>query len=215
MKTAITILTLTLLILSCKDNRNTAATNDTQNIQQNTQDSLTNKENKKTRPLFDIFYENESLKLYGDTTIEKHKIYNVLLKFEPYISFDDFKVTKIDHKKYAKLDLKSSKGANNFRTVLRSAFSQDHANFAGHYSFVYWGCGTTCQSSSIIDRKTGKVYDSPGASLGYDFRVDSRLLIANPPDSTGFYNDDAYSKPSIYIFDEQTKTFTERQPTLE
>lgn len=175
------------------------------------QDSLTNTQTKNTRPTIDLIHETENLKLYGDTTIDKDKISYALIKFEPYIGFEDYKVNSVDHKKYAELDLKSNKYASNFRTRLKEGYSSDTANFAGHYSFVYWGCGSPCQSSLVIDRKTGKIYDSPSASLGYDFRVDSRMLIVNPPDTSGFYFDCSYCKPIIYIFDEQTKTFIEQQ----
>ncbi len=152
--------------------------------------------------------------MYGDTTIDKDKISYASIKFEPYIGFYEFKVISVDHKKYAELDLKSNKYANNFRTRLKEGYSSDSANFAGHYSFVYWGCGSPCQSSLVIDRKTGKIYDSPGATLGYDFRVNSKMLIVNPPDTSGFYDDCFHCKPLIYIFDEQTKSFNERKRKL-
>lgn len=206
MKTTIAI--LTILTLSCKDNRKSVSTENQQIIEP---DSLNNTQTKKARSTIDIIFETENLKLYGDTTIDKKKISYPSIKFEPYIGFDDFKVKAIDHKKYTDLDLKSNKRANNFRTRLREGFKADTANFAGHYTFVYFGCGSPCQASLVIDRKTGKVYDSPSASLGYDFRVDSKMLIVNPPDTSGFYDYCSYCKPIIYIFDEQTKTFNERR----
>jgi hypothetical protein len=172
---------------------------------------LTNTQTKKSRPTIDLIYETESLKLYGDTTIDKDKISYASLKFEPYIGFEDFKVTKIDNRRYADLDLKSNEIAYSYRTRLREGYKADTANFAGHYTFVYFGCGSPCQGSLLIDRRTGKIYDSPSASLGYAFRIDSKMLIVNPPDTSGFYDDCFYCKPIIYIFDEQTKTFKERQ----
>ena len=174
--------------------------------------SLTQKQEQKSRPIIDIILETDNFKLYGDTSIEKDKISYASFKFESYISFNDFKVRLIDNRKYAELDLKSNKGANYFRTRLREAYNSDTANFAGHYTFVFWGCGSPCQRSMLIDRKTGKIYDAPEASLGYDFRVNSRMLIVNPTDSDGFYDDCAYCKPIIFIFDERTKTFRERKP---
>ena len=208
MKITIAILTLTVLTFSCKDNGRTVKIENAQIIEQ---ESLTITQLQKTRLTIDLIHETENLKLYGDTTIDKDKISFASIKFEPYISFGDFKVSSVDHKKYADLDLKSNKDASSFQTRLKEGYSSDTANFAGHYSFVYWGCGSPCQSSLVIDRKTGKIYDSPGASLGYDFRVDSKMLIVNPPDTSGFYDDCIYCKPIIYIFDEQTKTFNERQ----
>ncbi|HMS66831.1 MAG TPA: hypothetical protein PKD18_01785 [Saprospiraceae bacterium] len=208
MKTEIAILTLIILALSCKDNGEAVTAENNLIIEQ---DSLTRTKSQKTRPTIDLIHETENLKLYGDTTIDKDKISYASIKFEPYVGFDDFKVNSVDNKKYADLDLKSNKDANNFRTMLTMGYSSDTANFAGHYSFIYWGCGSPCQSSLLIDRRTGKIYNSPGASLGYDFRVGSKMLIVNPPDTNGFYDDCIYCKPIIYIFDEQTKTFKERQ----
>jgi hypothetical protein len=129
------------------------------------------------------------------------------------VSFNDFEVSEVDNKRYANLDLKSNKYANSFRTRLRDGYAADTTNFAGHYTFVIWGCGTECQMSMIIDRRTGKIYDSPEASCGYDFTADSRMLIVNPPDTSGSYSDDNFinCKPTIFIFDEQTKTFDERR----
>ena len=208
MKTAIAILTLAFLTLSCKVNVKKDATENQQSIEQ---DSLTNTQAKNSRSTFGLIRETENLKLYGDTTIDKDKISYASIKFEPYVGYDDYRVNSVDHKKHADLDLKSNKGANNYRTRLREGYSADTANFAGHYTFVYWGCGSPCLSSMVIDRKTGKIYDSPDAALGYDFRVDSRMIIVNPPDTDGFYADCFYCKPIIYIFDEQTKTFNELQ----
>ncbi len=142
---------------------------------------------------------------------DKEKISSVSLKFEPYISFGDFKVTNIDNKRKAKLDLSSNISASNFRTRLMEAYEADTSNFSGHYTFVHWGCGSTCQSSLLIDRQTGKIYDSPGASLGYEYHVESRMLLANPPDTSGHYDDCFYCKPIIYLFDEETNTFIEKK----
>lgn len=208
MKTVIAILTLSILTFSCKDNGKSVT------VEKNMieQDSLTKAQTKNSPPTIDVVYETENLKLYGDTTLDKDKIAYSSIKFEPYIKFDDFKVSSIDHKKYADLDFNSNKGTKNFRTRLKEAYRADTSNFAGHFTFVYWGCGSPCQSSLLLDRRTGKIYDSPGASLGYDFRTDSRMLIVNPPDTSGFYDGCFYCKPIIYIFDEQTKTFNEIQP---
>ncbi len=135
-----------------------------------------------------------------------------LIKFEPFISFEDFKVERIIHEKQADIDFKSYDGANHFRTRLKEAYKADTANFAGHYTFVYWGCGTSCQSSLLIDRLTGRVFDAPNANLGYEFRIDSRMLVVNPPDKAGFYGDCFYCNPVIYVFDEQDKVFKEHTP---
>jgi hypothetical protein len=80
-----------------------------------------------------------------------------------------------------------------FRTRLTDA-SKESPNFAGHYRFATWGCGSECISGAIIDLETGKVFSPPLASeksdpghfnvcqsayenSGVDFRVTSRLLV--------------------------------------
>lgn len=206
MRTAVVLLSLIILGLSCKDNNNPVKTQE----RRKTDGGLMENKSQKIEPEIGIILETENIKLYGDTTINKSKISYAVIKFEPYICFEYFKVSKVDNKKYAALDLKSNQNANKFRTRLKEAYDADTANFAGHYSFVYWGCGSPCQSSLVIDRTTGKIYDAPVSSLGYDFRVDSRMLIINPPDTNGFYGECIYCKPVIYIFEERTKTFKER-----
>ena len=128
-----------------------------------------------------------------------------LIKFEPSISFSDFKV-KVE-KANAKPNLKSHELGRKFRTVIRKECENSESLFAGHYTFVSWGCGSPCQMSLLIDRRTGNIYDAPTAALGYKFQKDSRMLIVNPPDSSGYYEKCSYCKPEIYILNEKTKKF--------
>ena len=70
-------------------------------------------------------------------------------------------------------------------------------NFAGHFTIVFWGCGTACITLAIVDAANGEVYDTPFRytsmfppfpvsedidrnSEGYgefEFHLESRLLI--------------------------------------
>jgi hypothetical protein len=160
-----------------------------------------------------LIISNDNIKIFGDTTIEKEKIYLTSIKFEPYISFEDFQTDSIDKgSDKAVLDLSSKTGASRFKTRISTAYKADTVNFAGHYTFVWWGCGSPCQDAVIVDRRTGKVYDAPEAALGYDFKADSRMLIVNPTDSTGFYDNCFYCKPVIYLLNEKTKEFEEKHP---
>jgi hypothetical protein len=80
-----------------------------------------------------------------------------------------------------------------FRTRLTEAGGQP-PNFAGHYRITYWGCGSNCAASAVIDLQSGDVYPPSlgGRGQGWDrwiscagsfegtgdwFRVDSRLVI--------------------------------------
>ena len=171
--------------------------------------NIKNTESRIIKSLFDTIYKSENIVIYGDSTIDKNKINYSSIKFEPYISFNDFPVVKQSIIKNISLDLKSLKGANEYRTRLKEGFETDTINFAGHYTFVSWGCGSPCKMSMIIDRLTGKIYESPTSSLGYRFKSDSRMLIVNPPNENGFYDDCIYCKPIIYIFEEKMKIFKE------
>ncbi|MCU7495991.1 MAG: hypothetical protein HF314_16975 [Ignavibacteria bacterium] len=76
-----------------------------------------------------------------------------------------------------------------FRTALRNGVKEG-VNFAGHYTVVIWGCGTSCQSFAIVDQINGRVYFTKELLLvsyadywekdyGLNYRPDSRLLVVN------------------------------------
>ncbi len=55
-----------------------------------------------------------------------------------------------------------------FRTRLMEA-SKQSPDFAGHYRFAIWGCGTMCAAGAIVDLKTGTVYPPPlGEQKGWN-----------------------------------------------
>jgi hypothetical protein len=91
--------------------------------------------------------------------------------------------------KRAPVNLNSAKGAGTFRTRLREG-AEKGVNFAGRYSLVAWGCGTSCLDAGIIDAKTGTVYfpkELGGFGVWYftdneneealQFKANSRLLV--------------------------------------
>ncbi len=88
-----------------------------------------------------------------------------------------------------KVNLKSHKDANRFRTNLRNA-AKEGVNFAGHYILTTWGCGTNCSVSAIIDARNGRVFfpdQLEGSGFGFCelpddteplvYQADSRLLV--------------------------------------
>jgi hypothetical protein len=98
---------------------------------------------------------------------------------------------KVENIKNIRVNLKSHKNANMFRTNLRNA-AKTGVNFAGHYILTTWGCGTNCSQSAIIDARNGRVFFPSvleGAGFGFcDLPDDtepivsqagSRLLILN------------------------------------
>ncbi len=81
----------------------------------------------------------------------------------------------------APVDFDSHPLAGRFRSALTEGAARG-PNFAGDYTVVSWGCGTMCQQFMIIDARTGEVFDGRTAALGVEHRLDSRLLVLNPPE---------------------------------
>ena len=77
-------------------------------------------------------------------------------------------------------------------------------NFGGHYCFAYWGCGSNCQDGAIVDLKTGIVYQGLTAAMGYDFKVNSRLVIVNPGQTI---DSCAVCASEYWVWNERTKVF--------
>jgi hypothetical protein len=96
---------------------------------------------------------------------------------------------RVEKIKSVKVNLKSHKHANTFRTNLRNA-AKESVNFAGHYILTTWGCGTNCSQTAIIDARNGRVFfpnELEGSIFGFceladdieplAYRADSRLLV--------------------------------------
>lgn len=94
--------------------------------------------------------------------------------------FEFYPVTEIYTGKIADVKLNSYPEAQRFRTHLRQG-SKAGPNFAGHYTILSIGCGSNCQNQWIVDAKSGKVLARFLTSYDAAYRVDSNLLILNPP----------------------------------
>jgi hypothetical protein len=126
---------------------------------------------------------------------------DTLLKFNPAIDSELYSVKVEDVPLPKKLDFSGFEYKRRYHTTTQYSIDRDGVNFAGHFCFVYWGCGSPCQMSAVVDLKTGKVYDGPTASNGYGFKKDSRLLIINPPDLNGWYYKDVFwQQPSLLLW---------------
>src|SRR5262245_33590984 len=64
-------------------------------------------------------------------------------------TFEQFKVTEEPEFVPAPLNPKSNPIARNYRTAIRSGMKSG-PNFAGHYTLVVWGCGTSCSSFAVV-----------------------------------------------------------------
>jgi hypothetical protein len=142
--------------------------------------------------------QNETTLLSKDTVPVKH--------FIAPVTFTDFMVDTFKGKKAA-IDYGSSPTATRFRTVITETYNRNNIMFGGHFIFVRWGCGSACKSGALVDVRNGTIYDLPTATLDYSFQKDSRLLIVNPPNATGHYEDCGYCKPELWIWNDNQKKF--------
>src|SRR5207244_12392308 len=93
--------------------------------------------------------------------------------------FADYPITRIYKGVPAPVNLSSTPTARSFRTRLTQE-ARKAPNFAGHYTVASWGCGSNCESISIVDALTGRVYDGIGDDRGADFKINRNLMIADP-----------------------------------
>jgi hypothetical protein len=123
-------------------------------------------------------------------------------------TFDEFKVPSLYTGQKAEVDTRSTTTGRMFRTRLKEVYKQEGLNFAGHYCFVYWGCGSPCKQSAIIDLKTGKIYDGPSGTRTYDFQKNSRMIILNREDDFSRNNPDCiWCKTEVWVWNEKGKHF--------
>ncbi len=121
--------------------------------------------------------------------------------------FVDYPVREVYKGRIAPVVL-DTKRARMFRSRLRED-SRRGTNFAGHYTVVFWGCGTGCAQVAVVDARTGKVYwppldytDIPHSADGDparhpNFRPDSKLLVLTRSHYDGRGGRTAY----YYLFD--------------
>lgn len=114
------------------------------------------------------------------------------------MSFNDYPVKLYTGKK-APLNYKSHFYAKMFKTRINEAYNAKKPDFAGSYSVALWGCGASCVTYAMIDRRNGKVYslgdlhynatkkvklsceqvpDHSFSITEYHYQADSRLMIA-------------------------------------
>lgn len=95
--------------------------------------------------------------------------------------FEDYPARKVLNGSPAPVDFSTRPEARTFKTAILGAVAKG-VDFAGHYKVASWGCGTSCQMSAIIDLESGRIVEyAIGSALGLEYRVNSRLLIVNPP----------------------------------
>jgi len=93
--------------------------------------------------------------------------------------FSQYSVKDIWSEAHAEIDLQSHPLAYQYRSQINRGVAAG-PNFAGRYSIVEIGCGTTCQNLVIVDLQSGRIVAWEPAELGSSFTLESRLLILNP-----------------------------------
>ena len=94
--------------------------------------------------------------------------------------FEDYPSTVAFSGRLAPVVLASARYGRTYRTRLRAG-AQTGPNFAGVFTVVSWGCGSSCQVSAIIDARTGALSRQMlRTTNGLEFHRDSRLLVADP-----------------------------------
>ncbi|WP_338790725.1 hypothetical protein [Bernardetia sp. MNP-M8] len=204
----IALFLLVCFIVSCQtENNSSVIENDSKDSVIVSNEKLKPKKNK--WEVSGVIYKSDDFEIVGDTTIDKDKIYFHKLKFNPFIWFEDFEVSKKYKANQAAINYKSNLIARQYKTMLTQGYKSEGTNFAGHYSLITWGCGAPCVHGAIVDVIDGNVYDLPHSSIGYDFRKNSRMLIVNPTDSSGFYS---HFEPAIFIWNEKKHQLDELKP---
>jgi hypothetical protein len=106
---------------------------------------------------------------------------NVAARHQPALpSFEDYPSIEAISGRPAPVLVESARYGRMFRTRLREG-SRQGPNFAGAFTVVVWGCGSSCQIIAVIDARTGALSEQTlRTTNGVEFRPESRLFIADP-----------------------------------
>jgi hypothetical protein len=93
--------------------------------------------------------------------------------------FADYPSTEVFTGRAAPVLLDSARYGRTYRTRLRDG-ARKGPNFAGAFTVVVWGCGSSCQVGVVINANTGALSrQTLRATNGVEYRRESRLLIAD------------------------------------
>lgn len=201
MNRLITILSC-LLLLTCQQSKNDKSKINTEAVSQEAQNTeITNVDNSRdtlinTDNYLIIGNKSAKVKIIDESEEASYPDYNYLnsyghdvfigkdtdqfeiyRKYNPQTTFDDFPA-EIYNGPLADPDFSTNPEAKQFISRIKEACANG-INFAGHYTMVIWGCGTSCQTGVVVDRKTGKIFDGPTTFLGSEFKKESNMIIIN------------------------------------
>gem|GEM_PF-914062 len=135
------------------------------------------------------------------------------------LRFEDFPATATPEESFTKtIDFSTNPDALWFKTKITEAI-KNGVNFAGHYTFAQWGCGSGCLEAAIIDARDGRVstFGILSENLGYpayapdgsevfsfSFKKDSRLLLIHNLCFEGDYDNPLCNKTETLGYYELT-----------
>jgi hypothetical protein len=142
------------------------------------------------------------------------KVAQCELSIEAKYKFEDFPVEvysgKLSAPDFNNNAYASSRGDVKYMT---DKCESEGINFGGRFTILQGSCGNMCSFIIMADRETGQFvtiqspngYDDENGAYGYEYRKDSRLLIANAT----LFTDDEFQqsfpdldlKPKYYVWD--------------
>lgn len=131
----------------------------------------------------DTLYSDDKVVMLGN--IKEISSSGVFKKFALKSQFNNFKVDRIHKGRLASPNFNTDSNSRQFITKIKEGCKEKGVNFAGHYTIVEWGCGTSCQEMAIVDRISGQIifsqvpFDTVDGHSGISYQVDSRMLIVN------------------------------------
>ena len=142
------------------------------------------------------------------------KVAKYQLNIETQYKFEDFPA-EIYSGKLSAPDFNNNPYASNMGYVetMTDSCESEGINFGGRFTILQGSCGHMCSFVIMADRETGQFvtiqnpngYDDEDGAYGYEYRKDSRLLIANAT----LFTDDEFQqsfpdldlKPKYYVWD--------------
>jgi hypothetical protein len=102
------------------------------------------------------------------------------LKAESEPRFEEYPAESTFSGKPAAVRLESATYGKFYRTRLRDGAIKG-PNFAGSFTIVTWGCGSSCQIVAVVEARTGRLSEQTlRTANGVQFQKTSRLIIADP-----------------------------------
>ena len=115
-----------------------------------------------------------------DKTIKQESLIKSQSVCDSILNFYKSKPIAAYNEKPVKVDFDSMPELNSFHTVITEEAAKG-PNFAGHFTFIKWGCGTSCLSYAIVDAISGKIvlYEPVIENLIPSYAINSRILVFN------------------------------------